>query len=225
MSIGWPSLLVGVLIAAYWARVLRMALRSRRRAGHGANLLPPEPLGRILRFFWFPTVGLWIALPLIAALTTHHRQGFHIVAPWPIPMTAQWLAVGVAVIAFIGTLICWRRMGRSWRMGIDPGDTTRLIITGPFAYVRHPIYMLSSVLMLCAVAVAPSILMFIVAAVHIGLLNWEARREEKYLLKLHGVLYAGYMAHTGRFLPRSFQAYVIDAPATASFDSSTVTLH
>ena len=93
-------------------------------------------------------------------------------------------------------------MGKSWRMGIDPHEKTRLIVSGPYAYVRHPIYALSSVLMVASFVAVPTIPMLIVAIVHCGLLQWEARREERYLLSVHGQAYQDYLAHVGRFIPK-----------------------
>jgi protein-S-isoprenylcysteine O-methyltransferase Ste14 len=115
----------------------------------------------------------------------------------------QWSAVLVAAGAFIATLVCWKRMGKSWRMGIDPGETTQLIVTGPYAYVRHPIYALSSLLMIASALAVPSVLMIVVALIHCALLQWEARREEQHLLRVHGQPYRDYLSHVGRFVPRS----------------------
>ena len=113
----------------------------------------------------------------------------------------------IAIAAFIATLICWKKMGKSWRMGINPDDKTQLIITGPYSFVRHPIYALSSLLMICTVVILPSPIMLVCGVIHIAFLNWEASREELYLVRLHGEDYAGYARRTGRFFPRSLHAY------------------
>jgi protein-S-isoprenylcysteine O-methyltransferase Ste14 len=34
------------------------------------------------------------------------------------------------------------------------------------------------------------------------LMQWEVRREDKYLVLLHGPAYADYMQRVGRFVPR-----------------------
>ena len=195
----WPALIIGLLMAFYWARVLRLAWKQKRRTGRAGNLLPPETLGRVLRLVWFPVIALWIALPLWAARSRRRPEPF---MPLVDPGWIAWVALAGAVAAFVATLICWKKMGRSWRMGIDPGDTTRLVTSGPFAYLRHPIYSLSSLLMLCTMAILPSPAMLAVGAVHLALLQWEARREENYLLGVHGDAYAHYAARTGRFWPR-----------------------
>jgi protein-S-isoprenylcysteine O-methyltransferase Ste14 len=192
-------------MAAYWARVLRLAQKARRRTGRAANLIPAEPLGRLLRLVWFPTVAAWIAVPLI----TYFR---HRLPPFLRPIYSSpplaWSAFAIAVAAFVATLICWKRMGKSWRMGIAPGEVTQLVVTGPYAYVRHPIYALSCLLMLCTLTIVPSPLMAAVAVIHITLLIWESSREEQHLTSLHGELYTRYAAQVGRFVPTPARRYV-----------------
>lgn len=121
---------------------------------------------------------------------------------WHVPTMVKWIAVVIAVAALGATFVCWKRMGTSWRMGIDPNDRTQLISSGPYAYVRHPIYGLSTLLMLMTMLVIPSPLMIAAGVIHIILLQWEARREEIYLSKAHGEEYTRYMEQTGRFFPR-----------------------
>jgi protein-S-isoprenylcysteine O-methyltransferase Ste14 len=193
-----PAFIIGCIMAFYWARVLRLAWKEKRRTGQAANLLPPEPLGRALRLIWFPAIFLWIILPVSVGILQ---------LPWvfqPLYTSAvlAWSALSVAIGAFIATLICWKKMGKSWRMGINPDDKTQLVISGPYAYLRHPIYALSSLLMICTMLILPSPAMLVVGFIHLFLLQWEARREEKYLTALHGPTYADYAAKTGRFVPR-----------------------
>jgi len=195
----WPGLCIGIIVGFYWARVIKLVFKQRRRAGHSANFLPAELLGRTLRLIWYPLVALWIALPLLAAWGLLHPL-------YDLPLV-QWGAVAVAVLALALTMVCWKRMGKSWRMGIDPNEKTQLIISGPYAYVRHPIYALSSLLMIASAIAVPSTAMIAIAVIHCALLQWEARREEKYLLQTHGQAYGNYLAGVGRFIPRSLKAH------------------
>jgi protein-S-isoprenylcysteine O-methyltransferase Ste14 len=197
-------LIVGAVLLIYWVRVIQMVRKARKTAGHDANFIPREALGRALRVLWIPTVALWIFVPLISAF---YRSGLWFFRPmWYSPL-AEWIAAGIAVLSFIITWICWRNMGKSWRMGINPEEKTELVFTGPFAYVRNPIYGLSQVLMLCAILVAPMPLMLVVGLIHVLFMQWEVRREEKYLLSQHGDAYRGYLDNVGRFIPRSLRAY------------------
>ena len=194
-----PAFVVGLILCLYWARVLHLAGKIRRDVGHTANVIPPGRLGCLTRAIWFPVVFLWIAIPLSVSIFSAPPW---ILRPIIVRPPLSWIALAVALAAFVLTLICWKKMGKSWRMGIDPLEKTALIVTGPFARVRHPIYALSSVLMLATVAVVPAPLMIAVGIVHLILLQIEARREEKYLAAVHGAAYLDYRARTGRFLPK-----------------------
>ncbi len=197
----WPAVILGLIVGIYWLRVLQMVARTKRAVGRAANFVPPERLGRLLRFVWIPVVLLWIFLPLVTPLVGGLPQVL-------LPMTfagsevVGWVAVGVAVVAFALTWVCWVKMGTSWRMGIDPNERTTLVFNGPYAYVRHPIYGLSQVLMLASLGTLPSPVMVVVAGLHLLLMQWEVRREERYLVLLHGAAYADYIRKVGRFVPR-----------------------
>lgn len=209
MHIYVPGLCVGLIVGAYWARVLRMIVKTRRRTGSAANFLPPELLGRLLRFLWLPTVALWIVVPLGAALLANPPAPLSLLYDQPM---IGWIGVAAALAALVATVVCWKRMGTSWRMGIDPSEKTRLVVTGPYAFVRHPIYALSSALMVASVVAIPVPLMIVVACIHLILLQWEARREEKHLSGVHGEQYEEYLSRVGRFVPKSLTPYSPAAP-------------
>jgi protein-S-isoprenylcysteine O-methyltransferase Ste14 len=92
-------------------------------------------------------------------------------------------------------------MGKNWSMAVMPDQKTELVTTGLYAYVRHPIYALSILLMLCSAAVVPTAPMAVVAVVHVALMLAKARNEERFLLAAQGEAYARYCRRTGRFFP------------------------
>lgn len=192
------AFILGLIIGGYWLRVLRMARKARKNSGRAANFLPPEPVGRLLRLLWIPIVLVWIVHPFITSLA-HPAGG--LLAPLIASGWLAWPAVALAGICFWLTRICWRAMGKSWRMGIDPTERTALVIAGPYRYVRHPIYALSQLMMLASAAAIPSPLMIAAALLHVLLLQWEARREEAHLISIHGQDYREYCLRIGRFIP------------------------
>ena len=206
MSKPWPALIIGGLVAVYWSRVLIMVRQSRAKSGHGANLIPPEPIGRLLRIIWMPVIALWNILPFAAFIARDPRRYPTILRPLftpiPVPALIAWLAAAIATLCLLATFICWKRMGTNWRMGIDPDDCTQLVCTGPYAFVRHPIYGLSSLLMICTLLAVPNPLMIGAGVIHLLLLQWEARREERHMIQKHGEEYRRYSCRTGRFFPR-----------------------
>jgi protein-S-isoprenylcysteine O-methyltransferase Ste14 len=193
-----PALLMGICLMAYWGRVLRMSYKARKRIGQGANLIPPERLGRFLRLIWAPAVLVWICQPWLFALM--HRAPT-IFIPLYVHPVLLWISAVIVAAGFAFTWTCWKKMGRDWRMGIDPAEKTTLISTGPFAYVRHPIYSISQAMMAATMAALPSPAMLLAGIVHIALLQWESRREELHLAKIHGEAYQEYCQRVGRFLP------------------------
>jgi len=204
MSIYFPALLLGLIVGAYWARVIKMVLKQRRRTGRDANFVPRETLGLVLRFIWYPVVAMWVAHPYLNAVWINPPSPFRPLYDDP---RLAWAGVCVAAMSLGFTWICWKRMGKSWRMGIDPNEKTQLIFSGPYAFVRHPIYALSCLLMIASALTIPSMLMLILATLHILFLQWEASREERYLVQTHGQAYTAYRRHVGRMLPRSLSAY------------------
>ena len=191
--------IIGVIIAAYWMRVLRMARKARQKTGRAANFLPPELVGRTLRVLWIPVVIVWIVHPILTALVLPQAAAIR-------PIWASiWVAAPAVIVvlaSFWASRVCWRTMGKNWRMGIDPAERTALVVGGPYAYVRHPIYALSQAMMLATVAAVPSPVMIVTGLLHILLLQWEARREERHMIAVHGQEYADYSAHVWRFVPR-----------------------
>jgi protein-S-isoprenylcysteine O-methyltransferase Ste14 len=138
-------------------------------------------------------------LPLAAPFIHTHRE---LLQPIFLSSAVAWAAVALAIAAYVLTWICWKKMGKSWRMGIDPNEKTQLIVSGPYERVRHPIYALSSLLMISTVLAYPTPLMILIGLIHLLLLQMEARREEGYLARVHGPVYEQYCRQVGRFWPR-----------------------
>jgi protein-S-isoprenylcysteine O-methyltransferase Ste14 len=196
-----PGALLAITVWVYWTYVGALAVRVRRRTRKLAGIVPSQPLERLMWLVWVPLVLAWMLLPWLAA---HRIEG-----PWALPGFARempfallrWAATGLALACLASSIVCWRRMGKSWRMSVTPGETTVLITTGPYAYVRHPIYALSMLLMLCTLLVVPTVPVLAMAAVHITLMLMKARNEERFLSGVHGAVYEGYRRRTGRFVP------------------------
>lgn len=221
MPVHPPALILALLLTAYWGRVLRLVYKMRKRYGASANFAPPELLGRLLRIIWVPAVLTWIIHPYITAFLASPMRALRPL--YPSSGVVGWAALAVALAAFALTLVCWKRMGKSWRMGINPEEKTQLIVSGPYAYLRHPIYALQSLLMLASFVVVPSMLMGGVVLLLLMLLQWEAAREEKHLLQQHGEAYAQYQKQVGRFIPRSLRPYApaqADVPITSPVSQS-----
>src|SRR5262245_41651165 len=121
----------------YWSGVWLQARRVRRWIGGSPNVKPRGRKEKLLWAGWFMVVGLWLTIPFIAGKET--------LGPWarmwrvllnPIGTAG---GVGLMAVGYAGTLWSYSAMGRSWRMGVNPGECTMLVTRGPFRFVRHPI--------------------------------------------------------------------------------------
>ena len=202
MTIDLPGLVLAVTVGLYWGCVGAMSLRVRRRTRSLSGLVPSQPLEQAMWLLWLPLVAAWMTLPWLAIVRAAGPLALPAFAR-ELPYEAlRWLAAGVGLLCLRGSLRAWRRMGRHWRMAVAPGEKTELVTGGPFARVRHPIYALSMLLMLCTLAVVPNGPVLGIAVVHITLMQLKAHNEERFLAGVHGAAYADYCRHTGRFVPR-----------------------
>lgn len=199
----FPLVLLTATIWAYWFSVGFMIVRLRRKTRKLVGLVPEQKVERYMWLVWVPLVAAWCSLPYLALF----RGG----TPLGVPEFARQLpaygilrtvAMVVAVASLLLTVKCWARMGSDWRMDVSVSKPTNLITDGLFRLVRHPIYALSMLLMLCSLAILPTLSMAAVAIVHIVLMNLKARNEERHLLQAQGEAYRRYLQRTGRFVPR-----------------------
>jgi protein-S-isoprenylcysteine O-methyltransferase Ste14 len=198
----FPGLLLVLTLWTYWARVAAMSHRVRRRTRGLAGIVPEQRFEKLMWFGFVPLVIGWLAFPLVALRSTSGPFAlphFAVAQPW---LAVRWLAALAAVGCLAATWRVWRAMGRHWSMAVTAERNRELLTDGPFARVRHPIYALSLLLMLCSVLVVPTWPMLALGVAHATLMVTKARNEERFLLGLHGDAYARYCARTGRFLPR-----------------------
>jgi len=117
----------------------------------------------------------------------------------------SWLrALGLALMVFgiVLTLVAQINMGDSWRVGVDPGETTELVTTGLFAWVRNPIYSAMLTVLLGLALVVPSLLASIALLTVLAGLELHVRSvEEPYLLRNHPERFRAYAGRVGRFVP------------------------
>jgi protein-S-isoprenylcysteine O-methyltransferase Ste14 len=197
-----PSLVLAIVVWAYWGRVAGMAWRIRRRTRTLTGVVPVQSVERLMWLFFVPVVAGWMSVPVFAAFRDSGSLALHDAArslPW---FVVRLVAAFAALLLLVLTIRCWRRMGRHWKMAVTPGERQVLITDGPFERVRHPIYGYQLMLMLASLVVVPTTPMLVVALVHLVLMVVKARNEERHLLGTHGDDYAAYVARTGRFFPR-----------------------
>ncbi len=178
---------------------VRVAVQLRRTGSTGLHGLPPGA-GAIE---WAAS-GLFIAgLATIAvALVLAVAGAIEPIAAIDGPV-GHALGVLLAVTGICLTFGAQLAMGDSWRVGVDPGERTELVTSGPFEHVRNPIYSAMLPKFLGLALMVPNAVAIAGFLILLAGLELQVRRvEEPYLLQVHGSAYAEYASRVGRFVPR-----------------------
>lgn len=146
-----PIFISACCVTLYWITVIIKSIKLAPKIGKDPNVIPRERRGQLSRVIWFPTLVAWIALLWYGALFPTPKLLLGL------PSFITHLAALLVMIATVLTFWCWHEMGTSWRIGIDPKEKTRLVSTGPYRYVRHPIYGLSIVLSMATWITLPTL--------------------------------------------------------------------
>ena len=148
-------------------------------------------------------IGHLAPLCLAALLLVAHLPGL----PWlnaPLLPRQGWMAPGGAVLVAVGlTFAIWARrtIGRDWSGTVTVKQAHRLVLTGPYALARHPIYTgLLTAFFGTAMAIdAPRGVLALVLATAAFLR--KSRMEEKFMVETFGQDYAAYSARTASLVP------------------------
>jgi protein-S-isoprenylcysteine O-methyltransferase Ste14 len=148
-----------------------------------------------------------IAVLLLIRFRRHAVVNFfasiHRTLPFHPGIALQWLGVGLC-LAGIGFAV-WARLyiGRNWGMPMSLREGHELVTSGPYAYVRHPIY---SGLMLAMIgsAFTLSLLWLIGLPLYFAYFIFAARSEEKTMLAQFPDAYPAYRSRTRMLIPFVF---------------------
>jgi len=131
----------------------------------------------------------------------------------------RWISWFGVALTWIGVAIAiWARycLGVFWSARVTLKEGHRLIETGPYAYVRHPIYtgmLLGCIGTTLVIGEWRGVLaVVLLLAAH----SRKALREERLLTREFGDEYIAYRRRTGFMFPRVFGAPGIDTRATGS---------
>ena len=111
---------------------------------------------------------------------------------------------GIALTAAGAAIAIWARcvLGANWSGIVSLKDGHELIRSGPYAYVRHPIYtglLLAATGTACVVDEWRGVPALVLVVLGLAL---KARREEQFLTAEFGEAYVWYCQSTGSLLPK-----------------------
>jgi protein-S-isoprenylcysteine O-methyltransferase Ste14 len=139
-------------------------------------------------------------------------------APWWLSETPAWMPLRVlgglmAIVAVgVGTWACyrmgWARLlfaGALFLPGAgaeENGVPQRLVVEGPYRFVRNPLYVTDFALILGTALLANVPFLFLLAALYAAQLTLQLPLEERELRRRFGLRYGRYCRLVPRFVPR-----------------------
>ncbi len=119
----------------------------------------------------------------------------------PMPIWLRWF--GLVLIGFWGVLLVWtfRNLGRNLTDTVVTRKVHTLVTTGPYRYVRHPVYLAFFFAIAGGSIVAANWFVLIAGVIPSTFLIARTRIEEEKLIERFGDEYRTYVSTTGRFWP------------------------
>lgn len=145
----------------------------------------------------------------IRAISLAVFLGLYIVNhPWlgvlslPLPGWLRWIGVAVGFLSL--ALYAWSRatLGKEWSSNLLLGENHSLVTTGPYRWIRHPIYLAMIGFMISIALVTADL--FLVAFLLVSTIDLALRipKEEQMMVEKFGEEYKTYMQRTGRIFPK-----------------------
>jgi protein-S-isoprenylcysteine O-methyltransferase Ste14 len=159
MAGAWSAWLVSWLAAAAWRD--RAASKPPWREQIGYRLL-----AMIGFFLLFRSFG--------------HDESAEIVL-WHMPLKAGWATVAIACAGFAFTWWARLHLGRLWSSNVGRKADHRVVDTGPYGIVRHPIYTGITLASIAAAALRGTAVSWLGAGVMTAGWYVKARLEERFL--------------------------------------------
>lgn len=127
----------------------------------------------------------------------------------------SWLRLMGAPIALAGVVLfgwMFRHLGLNVTSTSMPRVNATLVTSGPYRWVRHPMYSAALLLVAAATLLTANIIVAIGGITMFVLLAARSRIEEQRLVERFGESYRNYQRTTGRFLPRLRRGGIVDGP-------------
>lgn len=120
-----------------------------------------------------------------------------------LPLWLQFLGVIIAAGALCLFIWVHRNLGKYFSISLKVYSEHQLVDTGPYRWVRHPMYTAFYLLHIAAFLMTANWFIGITWTAGLtAIMLLRISREEKMMLEIFGDKYRAYMDRTGRFLPK-----------------------
>jgi protein-S-isoprenylcysteine O-methyltransferase Ste14 len=119
----------------------------------------------------------------------------------PFPSWLRWTGVGLGFLSL--PFLAWVHyvLNKEWSVTLKLQTDHKLVTSGPYRRIRHPMYTVHLAYFLSWVLVSANFLFLIYYVLAILLITLRIPKEEQMMLEKFGEEYRAYMKRTGRLLP------------------------
>ena len=121
----------------------------------------------------------------------------------PLPAALRWVGLPIGVMSLLLFSSTHRALGRNWSGVLEIAERHRLIVSGPYTRVRHPMYSALFCVAISNALLSANWLIAVTSVVSVSLMYLaRVADEERMLIEQFGDEYRAYMQRTGRLIPR-----------------------
>ena len=182
-----PMIRIELLVLGLWAVFYTYWLISAAQAKRSVKKSRGCATVRVLAI---------VIIVLLLRSSREFRQAVTRIPSSPLPV------LGLVFCALGLGLAVWarRHIGRNWGMPMSLKEDPELVTSGPYRYIRHPIY--SGILLgMLASSLAGGLIWLLLAVVFGTIFAIAARAEERLMLQQFPEQYAQYRARTKAMIP------------------------
>ncbi len=185
-------LAAGIVMVA----IVAIAAYHRARAARSRERISRKEEGKLI---WLRLFGLCLWLAVIAYLINPEWMRWSALLS---PGWLRWVGVGLAVPCVPLTYWVFSSLGKNVTDTVVTRKNHTLVTTGPYRWVRHPLYVVVLLLCISLSLLMSSWFIWMTAVPLIFYLVIRTPIEEAKLIERFGDQYRAYMDRTRRFFPR-----------------------
>lgn len=119
-----------------------------------------------------------------------------------LPLWIRWIGLGFGLLAVLFSYWVFSNLGNNVSPSVATRQGHRLVTSGPYRWIRHPLYTMGMVSYLSFALLSANWLIAVLSLVVFVVVNIRLPQEEAGLIEKFGDEYRNYMQQTGRFLPK-----------------------
>jgi len=160
--------------------------------------------GRFARAYRVRMLVIAILVVVIVRSLRHHESATHHLANRllffsPSSLLA-WIGAGLTALGIAVAIWARLHLGRNWSASPAMKEGHELVTTGPYAFVRHPIYS-GIILATLGTGLTGSVFGIVLFVIVTTMFLFRVGTEERYMMELFPGTYPAYRARTKRLVP------------------------